>query len=71
VVTVVLWPSAFGHPRRRRGPVRGARSRSGGWPVASLALGLIVLARREPMLPRRDLPALLVCGLDAGPAAML
>jgi drug/metabolite transporter (DMT)-like permease len=63
VVTVVLWASAFVGIRAAGEDLSGGALSLGRLAVASLVLGVIVLARREPMLPRRDLPALLVCGL--------
>lgn len=62
-VTVVLWASAFvgiraaGHDLSP-GPLALLRLL-----VGSLVLGAIVLARRAAMPPRRDLPAIVACGI--------
>jgi drug/metabolite transporter (DMT)-like permease len=63
LVTVALWASAFVG-------IRAAGAELGPGPLAllrlavgSLALGVVVLARRDPFPPRAALPGLLVCGL--------
>lgn len=61
-VTVVLWASAFVGIRDAGaslspGPLALARLF-----IASIVLGVIVLARREPLPARGDLPGLAVCG---------
>jgi len=63
LVTVVLWASAFVGIRAAgrtlsAGPLSLSRLL-----VGSLALGLLMVARREPLPARRDLRGLLVCGL--------
>ena len=63
VTTVVLWASAFVGIRAAGEDLSGGALSLGRLAVASLVLGVIVLARREPLIPRRDVPALLVCGL--------
>ncbi len=63
VTTVVLWASAFVGIRAAGEDLSGGALSLGRLAVASLALGVIVLVRREPMIPRGDVPALIVCGL--------
>ncbi|MGI8608726.1 MAG: DMT family transporter [Candidatus Dormibacteria bacterium] len=63
LVSVVLWASAFVGIRAAgrvlsAGPLSLARLM-----VGSLALGVLVAARREPLPPRRDYRGLLICGL--------
>ena len=63
LVTVSLWASAFVGIRsasRQLSPEALALGRLG---LGSLALGLLVAARREPLPPKRDLPAIAVCGV--------
>lgn len=63
MITVALWASAFvGIRAAGRGLSPGALSLAR-LVVGSLALGLLVLIRRDPLPRRRDLPALIVCGL--------
>jgi drug/metabolite transporter (DMT)-like permease len=62
-LTVVLWSSAFiaiRYEGRHFGPGELAFGRL---LVGSLALGALVLARREPLPPRRAVPGTVVCGL--------
>ena len=62
-VTVLLWASAFvgirsaGH---HLGPGALALARL---VVGALALGVLMMARREPLPPRRALPGIAICGL--------
>ncbi len=63
VTTVVLWASAFVGIRAAGEDLSGGALSLGRLGVASLALGVIVLARREPLIPRGDVPALVLCGL--------
>ena len=63
LVTVSLWGSAFVGIRsaaRQLSPEALALGRLG---IASVALGVLVLARREPLPSRRDLPAIAFCGV--------
>lgn len=62
-VAVVVWSSAFiaiRYAGRHFGPGELAFGRL---LVGSVALGVTVLARREPMPPRRTLPLTIVCGV--------
>jgi drug/metabolite transporter (DMT)-like permease len=62
-LTVVLWSSAFiaiRYEGRHFGPGELAFGRL---LVGSLALGVLVLVRREPLPPRRALPGTVICGL--------
>jgi drug/metabolite transporter (DMT)-like permease len=63
VTTVVLWASAFVGIRDAGADLSGGPLALGRLLVASLVLGAFVLARRERLVPRDDLPGLLVCGL--------
>jgi drug/metabolite transporter (DMT)-like permease len=62
-VSVALWASAFvgiraAGPHFGPGPLAVGRLA-----IGSLVLGLIVAVRREPLPARRDLPAIVLCGL--------
>ncbi len=62
-VTVLLWASAFvGIRYAGRGFAPGPLA-LGRLIVGSLALGMLVLVRREPLPPRRALGGIVVCGL--------
>ena len=61
-MTVVLWP-APSSGSATRAPTSGRAAASAASPWASLVLGAIVLARRERLVPRDDLPGLIVCRL--------
>ncbi len=63
LVTVVLWASAFVGIRAAGEDFTGGALSLGRLLVGSLALGAIVLVRREKLPARRDWPGLLVCGL--------
>ena len=63
VTTVVLWASAFVGIRDAGEDLSAGPLALGRLGVASLVLGVFVLARRERLVPRDDLPGLLVCGL--------
>lgn len=63
LTTVVLWASAFVGVRaagRDLGPGALALARL---VVGAAALGLVVVVRREPLPPRRDVGRLVVCGV--------
>jgi uncharacterized membrane protein len=62
-VSVALWASAFvgiraAGPHFAPGPLAVGRLL-----IGSIVLGLIVAIRREPLPARRDLPAIVLCGL--------
>lgn len=63
LVTVVLWASAFVGVRAAGEDFTGGPLALGRLVVASLVLGVVVLARREPLPARRFLPGLVVCGV--------
>ena len=61
--TIVLWSSAFvGIRAADRGLSPGALSLAR-LVVGSVALGVLVLIRKDPLPSRRDLPGLILCGL--------
>lgn len=62
-VTVLLWASAFVGVRAAGRTLSAGPLALGRLTVGCVALGVVVLARREPLPRRRDLPLLLVCGL--------
>lgn len=62
-VTVALWASAFVAIRYADRELAPGALALGRLLVGSLALGLMVLIRREPLPDRRALPGILVCGL--------
>jgi drug/metabolite transporter (DMT)-like permease len=62
-VTVVLWASAFVGIRSADTHFDAGPLALGRLLVGCLALGTIVLVRREPLPKRRDLPLIVVCGL--------
>lgn len=62
-VTVVLWASAFVGIRAAGEDFTGGALSLGRLLVGSAVLGVFLLARRERLPPRRDLPGLLVCGV--------
>jgi drug/metabolite transporter (DMT)-like permease len=62
-VTVCLWASAFVGIRYAGRHFEPGPLALGRLLVGSLALGALVLARREPLPPRRALPGIAVCGL--------
>ncbi|MBV9334478.1 MAG: DMT family transporter [Solirubrobacterales bacterium] len=62
-VTVALWASAFVAIRYADRALSPGALALGRLLVGSLALGLPVLIRREPLPGRRELPGILVCGL--------
>jgi drug/metabolite transporter (DMT)-like permease len=63
LVTVVLWASAFVGIRAAGHDFAGGPLALGRLVVASLVLGVVVLARREPFPSRRFIPGLVVCGV--------
>ncbi len=63
LVTVVLWASAFVGIRAAGRVLSAGPLSLGRLLVGSLALGLMVLIRREPMPARRDLLGVVACGL--------
>jgi len=63
LVTVTLWASAFVGIRSAARELSPGALALGRLTIASLALGLLVLVRREPLPSRRDLPAIAFCGV--------
>jgi drug/metabolite transporter (DMT)-like permease len=63
LVTVSAWASAFIGIRAATKEISPGALSLGRLAIAGLALGAFVLARREPLPSRRDLPAIVVCGL--------
>src|SRR5664280_590187 len=62
-VTVVLWSSAFVGIRFAGRDFQAGPLALGRLLVGSVALGLLVLARREPLPPRRALRGVVLCGV--------
>lgn len=62
-VTVLLWSSAFVGIRYAGRHFEPGPLALGRLVVGTLALGLLVLARREPLPPRRALGGIVVCGV--------
>jgi len=63
LVTVSLWASAFVGIRSASRQLSPEALALGRLTIASVALGLVVLVRREPFPSRRDLPAIAFCGV--------
>ena len=63
LITVGLWASAFVGIRSAGHDLSAGALTLGRLLVASLVLGAVVVARREPLPARGDIPGLLVCGL--------
>jgi len=63
LVTVGLWASAFVGVRAASRDFSPEALALGRLTIASVALGLVVLVRREPLPSRRDLPAIAFCGV--------
>ena len=63
LVTVTLWASAFVGIRSAARELSPGALALGRLTIASLALGLLVIVRRERLPSRRDLPAIALCGL--------
>jgi drug/metabolite transporter (DMT)-like permease len=64
LVTVSLWASAFVGIRSASRQLSPEALALGRLTIASVALGLLVLVRREPLPSRRDLPAIAFCGVS-------
>jgi len=62
-VTIALWASAFVAIRYADRQLAPGALALGRLLVGSIALGLLVLIRREPFPSRRDLPGIVVCGV--------
>ena len=58
LVTVALWASAFVAIRSASRQLSPEALALGRLAIASVALGLLVAVRREPLPARRDLPAI-------------
>src|ERR1700716_2531755 len=63
LVTVTLWASAFVGIRAASQQLSPEALALGRLTIASIALGLIVLARREPLPSLKDLPAIAFVGV--------
>lgn len=63
LVTVTLWASAFVAIRSAAREFSPEALALGRLTIASLALGILVLVRREPLPSRRDLPLIALCGV--------
>jgi drug/metabolite transporter (DMT)-like permease len=63
LVTVVVWASAFVGIRSAGHELSPGALALGRLLIGSVALGALVLIRREPLPTRRDLPAIALCGL--------
>jgi drug/metabolite transporter (DMT)-like permease len=63
LVTVTLWASAFVGIRSASQHLSPGALALGRLTIASLALGLIVLSRREPLPSRRDLATIALVGV--------
>jgi drug/metabolite transporter (DMT)-like permease len=63
LVTVALWASAFVGIRAGSQELTPGALALGRLTIAGLALGLVVLVRREPLPSRRDLPAIAFVGI--------
>jgi len=63
LVTVSLWASAFVGIRSASRQLSPEALALGRLTIASVALGLLILVRREPFPSRRDLPAIAFCGV--------
>jgi len=63
LVTVGLWASAFVGIRSASRQLSPEALAFGRLAIASVALGALVLVRREPLPSRRDLPGIAVCGI--------
>lgn len=63
LVTVSLWASAFVGIRTASQQLSPVALALGRLTIASLVLGLLVLARREPLASRRDLLAIAFFGV--------
>jgi len=63
LVTVALWASAFVAIRSASRQLSPEALALGRLAIASVALGLLVAVRREPLPALRDLPAIVFCGV--------
>jgi drug/metabolite transporter (DMT)-like permease len=63
LVTVALWASAFVAIRSASRQLSPETLALGRLTIASVALGLLVAVRREPLPAPRDLPAIVFCGV--------
>src|SRR6187399_1198122 len=63
LVTVTLWASAFVAIRSASRQLSPEALALGRLALASIALGLIVALRREPLPTARDVPAIAFCGV--------
>lgn len=63
LVTVAAWASAFIGIRAAGEDISAGALSLGRLLIGSLALGVIVAIRREPLPERRDLPAIALCGV--------
>jgi drug/metabolite transporter (DMT)-like permease len=63
LITVTLWASAFVGIRSAGRDISPGALTLGRLLIGSAVLGALVLARREPLPARRDLPGVVLCGL--------
>src|SRR4051794_5233306 len=63
LVTVTLWASAFVAIRSASRQLSPEALALGRLTLASIALGLVVAVRREPLPASRDVPAIAFCGV--------
>src|SRR5947208_13725449 len=63
LVTVALWGSAFVGIRSASRQLSPEALAFGRLTIASVALGALVLVRRDPLPSRRDLPGIAICGV--------
>jgi drug/metabolite transporter (DMT)-like permease len=63
LITVTLWASAFVGIRSAGRDLSPGALTLGRLLIGSAVLGALVLARREPLPARRDLPGIVLCGL--------
>ncbi len=63
LVTVTLWASAFVAIRSASRQLSPEALALGRLAIASVALGLLVVLRREPLPAARDVPAIAFCGV--------
>jgi len=64
LVTVTLWASAFVGIRKVAQELSPEAVALARLLIATAALGLVALVRREPLPARRDLPAIALCGIS-------
>jgi len=63
LITVTLWASAFVGIRAAGEDLSAGALSLGRLLIGSVILGAVVLARREPLPPRTDAGAIVICGV--------